>query len=317
MKIRVIPIAFVIFKSLVCCAFSQEPLQITFKKVGSGMIVVPVRINGAGPYDFLIDTGSTDSVVDQKLAEQLNLPRTGRVSFATPQRKANTFRVHADSLSIAGATVRGLRVCTINHYADLLPNVRGSLGEDFLRYFDLLIDNQHHVIKFELGQGALTDTLDGERLPLSPDGSGDSTRNRLVVTGSLNGRDMTRLQLDSGSPKVMLFTKVNIFHLISDEQTSRSIGGILGGSFDADTQVGSLRLGQRTFPNLTIIVPSSNVIQTGVDGFVPTLLFQSIFISHSGRFVILDPLSKPKLDIPASRSTGTSIAQSLRLNVQR
>jgi predicted aspartyl protease len=317
MKIRVTPVAFVIFALLACCAFSQEPFQIKFKTVGNGMIVVPVRINGAGPYDFLVDTGSTDAVVDQKLAEQLNLPRTGRVTFTTPQRKANTFRVYADSLSIAGATVRGLRVCAINHYADLLPNVRGTLGEDFLRYFDLLIDNQHHVITFELGHGALSDTLDGERLPLSPDGSGDSTRNRLVVAGTLNGRDMMRLQLDSGSSKVMLFTKVNAFHLISDEQTSRSIGGILGGSFDADTQVGSLRLGQRNFPNLTIIVPSNSVLQMGVDGFVPTLLFRSIFISHSGRFVILDPLSKPKLDIPASRSTDIAIAQSLRQNVQR
>jgi hypothetical protein len=178
-----------------------------------------------------------------------------------------------------------------------------------------LIDNQNHVIKFELGHGVLSDTLDGERLSLSPDGSGDSPR-RLVVAGTLNGRDMMRLQLDSGSPKVMLFTKVNTFHLISDEQTSRSIGGILGGSFDADTQVGTLRLGQRNFPNLSIIVPSNNVLQMGVDGFVPTLLFRSIFISHSDRFVILDPLSKPKLDSPASRSTSIAIAQSLRPNVQ-
>ncbi len=41
------------------------------------MIIIPVGINGSGPYDFLLDTGCAKTIVDQKLADQLGLPRAG------------------------------------------------------------------------------------------------------------------------------------------------------------------------------------------------------------------------------------------------
>ena len=42
------------------------------------MIVVPVTINGSGPYDFLLDTGSTNTMLDQKLADELDASSRGR-----------------------------------------------------------------------------------------------------------------------------------------------------------------------------------------------------------------------------------------------
>ena len=41
------------------------------------MILVPVHINGSGPYEFLLDTGATRTMIDQKLADQLHLPTVG------------------------------------------------------------------------------------------------------------------------------------------------------------------------------------------------------------------------------------------------
>src|SRR4051812_35599897 len=37
-------------------------------------ILVPVKINGQGPYTFVLDTGATFTCIDQPLAAQLTLP---------------------------------------------------------------------------------------------------------------------------------------------------------------------------------------------------------------------------------------------------
>ena len=66
--------------------------------------------------------------------------------------------------------MRGLKLVVVNHYANILPNVRGSLGEDFLQTFDLLIDNQRHLLQLESEPGSLADMLTGERIPVSLNG---------------------------------------------------------------------------------------------------------------------------------------------------
>jgi hypothetical protein len=156
--------------STLASGLGQEPLQVRFKVVANAMIIVPVTINGAGPYDFLLDTGNSDTVIDRRLAEELHLPSAGEMILVTAQGKAVTPRAHSDWLSMAGATVRGLDLLLVNHYAELLPGIRGSLGEDFLRNFDLLIDNRRHHIQLEQGPGSLAAMLTGEHTPLSLNG---------------------------------------------------------------------------------------------------------------------------------------------------
>ena len=277
----------------------QEPFQVKFRVV-KDMIVVPVTINGAGPFDFLVDSGSTDTIIDRKLAEQLHLPSAGKMTIETAEGEAVTPLVQTDSLSMGGATVRGLNLGVVNHYANLLSNVRGSLGEDFLRSFDLLIDNRRHLIHFEFGAGSLADRLTGEHLPLSVNGSYEQelTRNRLVVVGRIFelGNKNVKLLLDSGTPSIVLFATLNTSTLVSGESSSYSLGGILGRGSLVDPQTARfLVLGEKVFVNPTVFVPRVKIPGMDVDGLLPTALFRSIFISHSGKFVILDPSINPAL----------------------
>jgi hypothetical protein len=304
-------VSFCLYLSTLPSGLGQEPFQVKFRVVAD-MIVVPVTINGAGPFDFLLDTGNTDTIIDRKLAEELRLSPAGTMILMTPQGDAVTPRAHTDSLSMAGASVRGLNLCVVNHYADIRPKVRGSLGEDFLRYFDLLIDNQGHLIQFELGPGPLADMLTGEHMPLSLDGFNEEklTRTRLVVVGNIFGNKDMKLQLDSGTPSIVLFTTLNTSPLISGASSSYSLGGILGGGSLVDPQTARfLRLGDKVFYDLTVFVPRGKIPPMDIDGLLPTSLFRSIFISHSGRFVILDPsIKKP--------DTGIAVVQSMRSEPQ-
>jgi Aspartyl protease len=53
------------------------PLRILKGQDNATLALVPVTINGKGPYSFILDTGASISLVDRSLAQQLNLPRSG------------------------------------------------------------------------------------------------------------------------------------------------------------------------------------------------------------------------------------------------
>src|SRR5215472_8714733 len=42
-------------------------------------VTVPVTVNGRGPFPFIVDTGSTTTVMSEVLAAQLALPMAGRL----------------------------------------------------------------------------------------------------------------------------------------------------------------------------------------------------------------------------------------------
>jgi hypothetical protein len=48
-------------------------VSVTPRFVQHALIVIPVRINQAGPFNFMIDTGSQVTVIDLSLASQLDL----------------------------------------------------------------------------------------------------------------------------------------------------------------------------------------------------------------------------------------------------
>jgi hypothetical protein len=57
--------------------------SVTPRLVQHALIVIPVKINQAGPFDFMVDTGSQVTVIDPSLASQLNLKPQGRVGLVS------------------------------------------------------------------------------------------------------------------------------------------------------------------------------------------------------------------------------------------
>jgi hypothetical protein len=143
--------------------------------------------------------------------------------------------------------------------------------------------------------------LDGERLQFHRNGlyHGELTNNRLIVTGHITGsgdKDLTLL-LDSGTPVFLLFA---IHKSTLDSQPPSSVSGIFGNSFEVDARkVLGLQLGKAFLYNLTVVSPAISIPAQDIDGILPTSLFRSIFISHSGDFVILNPALKDPSVKPA------------------
>ena len=260
------------------------------------MIIVPVRINGSGPYDFMLDTGCSKTMIDGKLARELRLPHLGEKTVAGVLASAKMQVVQVNSLSLGEATVSGGELFSTDRPATVASKARGVLGEDFLRNFDLLIDNDHQVIRLKFSLGSMAETAGGEHLPLQLTSTrrGKLIHNQLIVSGRIQelGDTPITLLLDSGTNQLILFR--------DDLGPGQSqTGPFSAGSFgqwialsSPARRIRTLMLGSRSFTDL-IAIALAGRSDAETDGLIPTSLFHSVFISHFGRFVILNP-SFPK-----------------------
>lgn len=122
-----------------------EGVPIRLAGPGGAALLVPVRVNGQGPYEFVLDTGATLTCVDASLADSLGLPRArGQVGFgAGVQGSPGSMRmVEIDSLAVGDARAEGLTGCAIDlaQIRSMGIEARGLLGLNFLTSFRVTLD---------------------------------------------------------------------------------------------------------------------------------------------------------------------------------
>src|SRR6476620_3455384 len=69
-------------------AVAPGPGSVPFRFVHGFAVVVPVSVNGQGPYDFMLDTGSTITTLDSGLGQQLGLAAQGMGTVTTLTQSA-------------------------------------------------------------------------------------------------------------------------------------------------------------------------------------------------------------------------------------
>lgn len=285
-----------------------DGFDIHFKLLRGSLILVPVMVNGSGPYDFVLDTGTSTTAIDPKLAAQLSLPWVGRTTQYDVQSSSAVPIAHASELGLGGAKVRNLSVLVESmaglNYFD--GKIRGVLGENFLSRFDLLLDNRHRQVHLEEGPaGSMVEDLEGERVPLIDHGTaeGKPTYNRLLLTAKSPdvGRNELTFALDSGAFAVVLFRNTHTGGWILRRDGLDAPGS--SNSLQPGTRpirlrrLQTLTLGRRVLADLAAVVPTSSPAEDS-DGLLPTGIFHSVYISHSGGFAIFDPvLRKPPASI--------------------
>jgi predicted aspartyl protease len=111
-------------------------------------MVVQVFINHSGPYDFLLDTGTQVTVLDQALAAELHIRTAGNANVAGMSLGGDTKLAHLDALKVGGheLTNQGVLVYDMKNLQSAGFAIRGLLGDDFLSRFDVLIDHAHSVL---------------------------------------------------------------------------------------------------------------------------------------------------------------------------
>ena len=117
---------------------------------GGAAIVVPVQINGQGPYKLVLDTGATFTCLDKSVVERLDLPDArGVVGRGATIGGSGAISLHTiDTLTVGDTTAKSLMVCAIDlqGVTDLGLDVDGLLGLNFLKSFKVGIDFTRNVL---------------------------------------------------------------------------------------------------------------------------------------------------------------------------
>jgi predicted aspartyl protease len=113
-------------------------------------VIVEAYINGAGPYDFLLDTGSQVTMIDESLASELNIESTTAAAVVgvslngkgAKYALVNSVRVgkNADVQSLYVLAFDMKEIQAAGH------TLRGLIGGDFLAHFNATIDNRHNRV---------------------------------------------------------------------------------------------------------------------------------------------------------------------------
>jgi hypothetical protein len=272
--------------------------SVTPRFVQRALIVIPVRINQKGPFDFMVDTGSQVTVIDPSLAAELGLKPQGKVGLVTVASYVHASITVPDTLEAATQVVEKPFVVVQNlgpiQVAD--PRIRGVLGENSLAHFDLLIDYAHKLLCLD-GTGAMRESVRGERIPLvasqNPEGEVPFT-DRLVIPVHLSdaGNRKILLQLDSGSDGLILSAGIEANSALLKQATLQGSGVSKAQRAFAVLPLQDMRIGSRTLSHVYFVTPVSveqNVPTMEADGLLPTVLFQHVFISGSDHYVVFDP----------------------------
>jgi Aspartyl protease len=272
--------------------------SVTPRLVAHALLVIPVKVDQQGPFDFMVDTGSQVTVIDRSLARQLALKPQGAVGLVATASYEQASITVLDSLETGYQTVeRPLAVIhDLGQIAAADPRIRGVLGEDFLARFDVLIDYKDKKLCLD-AHGIMRNNVRGERIALvsHPD-SGLPFATRLVVAVHLSGAGPRQilLQLDSGSDSPVLYqTRGESRLAILDHATLRRNTVNASQLMFADLPAQELRVGAHNVGQVPFATPISvgdDLPPREEDGLLPTAMFQRVFISAAGHYVVLDPL---------------------------
>jgi hypothetical protein len=273
--------------------------SLALRRIQDDLIVVRVRINRTGPYDFLIDTGSQITTIDPVLASDLHLRiegTTGVSGVATQSRNAFAF---LDLIEVGSHSVPQ-SLAVIQDIAELKaadPRMRGILGENFLSRFDLLIDNRQQILCLDESR-TLAQAVKGEHIPLEqPHGPRDDlpfTR-PMIVAVRLTTADVppVLLRLDSGSNTALLYAAQPRLLRASVSRApvlKRVVNGVEQAF--AVLRAQDILVGASPVRQVSFVIPVNGVgsgPSPREDGLLPTSAFERVFISYSKNYAALDP----------------------------
>jgi hypothetical protein len=272
--------------------------SIRFRLVHDFQIIVPVRIDHFGPYDFLVDTGTQLTMIDPLLAAELKLRTQDSVEVVGLGLKENASLGQVALIETGSHTVANHRVL-VQNLERLRPGhlrIRGILGGDFLGHFDVLIDYAHKMLCLDEAKTMQAD-VKGEHIALVVVPSGDELPliGLPIIPVHLSGvraRPLL-LVLDSGTNSPFLYNPARYW----TSGLSESTPAIVRDADEVEQAFSVLPpqkidIGSTDLEHVSFIAPARSggeALTVKVDGMLTTTLFERLFISYVDRFVVLDP----------------------------
>ena len=250
-----------------------------FRLGEQGGVIVPVTVNGAGPFQMLLDTGATHSAITERVSAAAGAKVVAKSTVIAPA--ASTIRpvVAVEDWSFGPITVDVVLPTVVPDGSfDREAKIEGLIGQDVLAGLRFTIDFRRRIIEWRNtmpAAGAIALHLSFER-------------GRFLIALP-HAHSTVRLVPDSGAGAIVLFELAGRMPLdvLETGQTVELL------TADASTQarrvkIRELRLGAKTIRNLAAVaIRRTDHDPAEGDGLLPLHLFDRVTFDGPGRLLIL------------------------------
>jgi predicted aspartyl protease len=262
-------------------AAEARPPEMPYRRGEGDAVIVPVTLNGRGPFDFVLDTGTLLTRVDEALARDLGIRALGEESIVTITGARRAVRSEVERLGFGPHVLDSVAV-VCGEFAARMGfdrRVRGLLGQSALSLLSYGIDYKRRRVVFAEpagGRPARVRLEWREGRPAAVVRAGDDSSLALV--------------LDSGLDHPVLFERADRplpFALLPLGFRARTYAGA---SDLRAVEMPWLDLGGVKLRGLTAaVVPDGSAGGRREDGLLPTRLFASVFFHRKAGQIVLEP----------------------------
>ncbi len=213
-------------------------------------MTVPVMINGKGPFQFVVDTGASRTVISEELAKQLALPSAGTARLHAMGGSANVRMVRINTVQVSTNTKKGVEAAALpRRYV----GADGLLGIDSMKGQRIVMDFVAHTMRVE------PSSTPEEAVPPEADLIIVTARTRLgqlvMVDADANGQKIW-VVVDTGAQNTVANSKLRallVKRIPETEIRPINMVDVLGHNTPADyTIVSKLRIGGVSMGNAAI-----------------------------------------------------------------
>ena len=256
-------------------AATLSPRSKKFRLAGGAqpLILLPVHVNGSGPFDFILDTGAGTSLLSSDLAKQLKVKIVGSKEGQSAGGKVAVSLAKADSLAVGDTELRDVDVGIVDlaHIGKTIgATVDGDLGYNFLKHFRVTIDYRACEIRFDdpkrvenFGRSAKTEVQMRLASPAKP---------LILVDVHANGRGPFQFAIDTGTSTTAITPE--LAKQLGVAGSPIGLGTTAGAHVDVTAgKLQSFQIGGARIDNMTVVAADffamlSDAIDAKLDGIV-------------------------------------------------
>ena len=260
---------------MTAATLSPPSAKVKFRLTGGAqpLILLPVQVNGSGPFEFILDTGAGTSLLSSDLAKQLEMKIVGSKEGQSAGGKVAVSLAKTDSLAVGEAELHDVDVGIVDlaHIGKTIgAKIDGDLGYNFLKQFRLTIDYCNCEVRLDdpkrvenFGRSAKTEVPMRLASPAKP---------LILVDVRANGRGPFQFAIDTGTSTTAITPELAKQLGIK----SSPVGPATTGGAHVDVIAGKLRsfqIGDAKIDNMAVVVADffamlSSAIGAKLDGIV-------------------------------------------------
>jgi len=181
---------------------SPKSEKLKFRLAGGAqpLILLPVRVNGEGPFEFILDTGAGTSLLSSELGKKLNLKIISTKEGQSAGGKVSVSLAKVDSLAIGEAKLDDLDVgiVDLSQIAKTIgTRIDGDVGYNFLKHFRIAID--YHDCEIRLNAPRRIERLGRSSKAEVPMRLASLAKPLLLVDVHANDRGPFQFAIDTGT----------------------------------------------------------------------------------------------------------------------